>query len=70
MATKTYQEQLESVQDLIAQIEASPNASYTLLGRTFTKHDLTTLYAREERLRRLATREANGGRRVQRVVPI
>lgn len=70
MATTTYQAQLESVQTLIAQIEASPNASYSLLGRTFTKHDLTTLYAREERLRILAAREARGGRRMQRVIPI
>src|SRR5689334_14598817 len=51
MAIKSYVEQLESVQAAIAAIEGSPNAAYSLLGRTFTKHDLSTLYEREERLR-------------------
>jgi hypothetical protein len=70
MAIKSYVEQLESVQALITAIEASPNASTSVLGRTFTKHDLAALYEREKTLRPLAAREQRGGRRFQRVVPL
>lgn len=66
----TYAEQLDSVQALIASIEASPNASVTVANRTFTKHDLQTLYEREQWLRTMAARETRGGRRIQRVVPL
>lgn len=67
---KTYAEQLDSVQTLIASIEASPNASVTVAQRTFTKHDLAQLYEREKYLRAMAAREARGGRRFQRVTPL
>lgn len=68
---ETYAAQLDRVQSLIAQIEASPNQSTTILGRTFTKHDLATLYSRESKLRVLAAREACGGGVVtKQVVPL
>ncbi|MDB4906372.1 MAG: hypothetical protein JWO05_1156 [Gemmatimonadetes bacterium] len=71
MAIKTYTEQLEAVQSLIAQIEATPNTQVAILGRTFTKHDLATLYAREERLRPLAATETRGNVvKIQRAVPL
>lgn len=70
MATTTYQTQLEAVQAAIAAVLASPNASVTILGRTYTRHSLADLDRVEQRLRTMATREARGGRRVQRAIPI
>jgi len=66
MAVKTYTQQLEEVQAAIEAIELR-GQSYTINGRSFTKGDLGTLYAREERLRKLASRESSvgGGARVR-----
>lgn len=69
MAVKTYSEQLESVQTAIAAIEAG-NQSISILGRTFTKGDLSTLYARERYLRRQVARETRGGLKTQRGIAL
>lgn len=60
MAIKTYAEQLEEVQTSIAKIEESGQA-YSIQGRSLTRADLATLYAREKWLRRMADREENSG---------
>ncbi|MFQ5473939.1 MAG: hypothetical protein ACE5FA_13800 [Dehalococcoidia bacterium] len=60
MATKTYQLQLEQVQAAIDAIELR-GQSYAIGERTLKRSDLGELYRREERLRRLAKREAAGG---------
>lgn len=71
MALKTYTEQLESVQSAIAAIEAGAQ-SLEISGRKYTKGDLATLYAREERLMPLAARESAGrsGIRVRGITPV
>jgi hypothetical protein len=60
MAIKTYVEQLESVQAAIAAIESGAQSFQLPDGQAVTKGDLATLYAREQRLMPLATREAAG----------
>jgi hypothetical protein len=65
----SYSDQLISCQAAIAAIE-SGNQSYTLLNRTFTKADLKTLYDREKWLRFQVAKQANGGIRTLRVVPL
>lgn len=71
MAIETYTEQLERVQGLIKSIEESPNASVSVLGRSWTKHDLDTLYKRETRLRVLAQREAAGNTiTIRQIIPL
>jgi hypothetical protein len=71
LAIETYTVQLERVQGLIKSIEESTNASVQILGRSWTKHDLGTLYAREKELRAFAAREANGGKiKVRQIVPL
>lgn len=70
LAIKTYNEQLESVQALIAKLESGV-ASLEVSGKKYTQHDLATLYKREERLLPLAKRESRGGGiRVRGVIPI
>lgn len=69
MTIASYSDQLVSVQTAISTIE-SGNQSYTLLGRSFTKADLQVLYDREKWLRSKVSREAAGGIRVQRVIPL
>ena len=72
MAILTYTEQLESVQAAIAAIEAGAQ-SMEVSGRKYTKGDLATLYAREERLFPLVKREqktGGGGIRVRGVTPV
>lgn len=59
MAIKTYTEQLESVQAAIEAIEGGAQ-SYAIGGRSMTRADLGTLYAREEALMPKALREASG----------
>ena len=59
MAIKTYTEQLESVQAAIAAIEGGAQ-SYSIAGRSLSKADLGTLYAREEYLMPKAKREQSG----------
>jgi len=54
MAIKTYEEQLESVQNAIAQIEAGCQ-SYSIGSRSFTMAALSALYAREAWLRRMVS---------------
>lgn len=52
--TYTLSQQLAFVQELIRKIEANPNKRYRGFdGIEYEKHDLVTLYAREERLLRL-----------------
>ena len=70
MAVKTYAEQLESVQNAIASIEAGAQ-SLTISGKAYTKADLKTLYDRESWLRRMAGKEARGGGiRVRGITPV
>ncbi len=61
---ETYAQQLTRVQEAIATIEAGTVASYTVGNQSFTKHDLQTLYDREERLLRKIARSGDSGRRV------
>jgi len=66
---ESYAEQLERVQTTIATIEQKGQA-YGIGGRRLDRADLETLYTRENWLRLMADREANGGKvRVQYVVP-
>jgi len=65
MATTSYQTQLESVQGLIASLEADETSSVTFQGRSVTFLDIGTLYAREKWLRKMANRSANGGIRMR-----
>jgi len=69
MAIKTYQEQLETVQATIEEIETR-GQSTDVNGRTLTRGNLATLYDREKYLRRMVGREARGGVRVRRGVPL
>ncbi len=57
------QDQLTSVQTLIANIEANGAAGYTEEGTTWTSVDLAALYRREEQLlRRQAAESGNSFR--------
>ena len=71
MAIKTYTEQLEAVQAAIAAIEGGAQA-YAINGRSVTRADLGTLYARESALMAKAVREQSGrtGIRVRNAVPL
>jgi len=71
MAIKTYTEQLESVQAAIAAIEGGAQA-YSIGGRSLTRADLVTLYAREDSLMAKAVREQSGrtGPRVRNSIPL
>ena len=69
MATKTYQEQLETVQAAIEAIETLGQGT-DVNGRTLTRADLRTLYQREAELLRRVARETRGGIRVRRGVPV
>ena len=60
----TYQEQLDSVQSAISQIESGAE-SVSFNGRSVRYADLSTLYNRERWLRRMVDREARGGIRVR-----
>lgn len=60
---------LSEVQDAIEAI-LERGQSFKLNGRMLTRADLAELYKQEERLETLAAREARGGMRVRRVVPI
>lgn len=64
MAVKTYTEQLESVQAAIEEIETTGQSS-RFSDKALTRGDLSTLYAREKYLRRMAARETRGGIRVK-----
>lgn len=72
MATKTYSEQLESVQAAIEAIETGAQ-EYTIQtaagSRTVKRAQLSTLYDRERRLRPLAARESSTRPRVRYGVP-
>jgi hypothetical protein len=69
LAVESYTTQLERVQAAIADIEER-GQSYDINGRSLSRADLKTLYAREERLRKLANRESAGGIRVRGVTPV
>ncbi|MBN1377841.1 MAG: hypothetical protein JXA04_01245 [Gammaproteobacteria bacterium] len=60
---KTLAEQLTSVQAAIEAIETGEQ-SFTIEEATFTKANLSTLYAREERLLKKIAREENKGRSI------
>jgi len=60
LAIRTFTEQLESVQTLIALIEATPERTVEMDGDRYTRHDLDVLYQREERLLPLARSESAG----------
>lgn len=68
LAVESYAAQLERVQTAIAAIEERGQAS-GIAGRSLTKADLSTLYAREKWLRKMVARETRGGIRTQYVVP-
>ena len=58
MAIKTYIEQLEEVQEAIANIEAN-GQSMGIGNRSLTRANLDSLYTREKWLRVMAAREEN-----------
>ena len=68
MAVEKYAEQLERVQQMIAQVEER-GQSQGVGGRQLTRADLGTLYQREKWLRKMAAREGRGGLRTRRVIP-
>lgn len=57
---ESYETQLERVQLAIAAIESGAQ-SYSIAGRSLSRADLETLYAREARLLALIGRVARGG---------
>lgn len=57
---ESYETQLERVQLAIAAIEGRAQ-SYSIAGRSLSRADLATLYARETRLLALIARAARGG---------
>ena len=59
----TLAQRLANVQTAIAAIETGQQ-SFSYEGRTYTRADLATLYAQEERLESRIERADNGGRRV------
>jgi len=61
---ETFEQQLDRVQQAIAAIEASTVGSYTIGNQSFTKHNLETLYAPEERFLQKIHRAQDNGRRV------
>ena len=69
MAIKTYAQQLEDVQNTIAEIEAGGSQSYSVFGRSVSRADLATLYARERYLRSMVLRETDGGIGINYVIP-
>lgn len=56
--------QLDRVQQAIAAIEGGAQA-FTVLGRTYQRGDLKTLYEREEQLLRRLSQESRGGSRIR-----
>lgn len=69
MAIESYSTQLERVQETIAAIEQRGQSYGMQDGRSLTRADLATLYARERELRRLVAKETRGGARVRQVAP-
>lgn len=62
VAIESTQEQLERVQEVIRQLESGQLSSYTLPnGQSFTRHNLATLYAREQQLLDRLRRETGAG---------
>ena len=59
----TLAEQLDAVQSAIEEVETS-GQSISEDGQSYTRGDLRTLYAREERLLRMIDRADNGRRTV------
>lgn len=64
MAIKSYSQQLEEVQNAIAQIETGGQA-YNVEMYGLTRANLKTLYDREQYLRKMVDREENGGIKIQ-----
>ncbi len=69
MAIQTYTEQLEEVQASISGI-LSGGKTITFNGRSVSFGDLDTLYAAEQRLRRMVSKETRGGIRVRGATPV
>lgn len=63
MAERTLAQKIEDNDAAIEAIETGAQ-SITIAGRTYTRADLATLYARADRLAAKAARAAGGGRRV------
>ena len=61
---ETATQQLERVQSAIAAIEGGAQA-FTVLGRTYQRGDLETLYKRERDLKATIERESRGGSRMR-----
>ena len=59
MATKTLQEQLESVQAAIEKIESGAQ-SYGIAGRNVQRAELATLYKREKSLKNAIAKKNRG----------
>ena len=71
MADQTYAEQLSEIKVLIKKIQDGELAAGGAMGRSWTKHDLATLYEREKYLTRMAARETAGNTiPVKQVVPL
>lgn len=66
---QTAAEQLEEIQTAISRILTHGQA-FEVNGRVYRRADLATLYKQEERLKALVAREARGGIKVRRVVPV
>lgn len=64
----SYSDQLDSVQAAIAAIEGG-SQSISWNGRSRTSADLSTLYEREQWLRRMVDRSSRGGIRVRGATP-
>lgn len=56
--------QLDRVQAAIAAIEGGAQ-TFTVLGRTYQRGDLDTLYRREEQLLRRTEQDSRGGSRIR-----
>ncbi len=65
----TLEQQLDCVQKAIAAIEGGAQA-YQIGGKSLTRADLKTLYAREKDLVYQIARQNNGGIRIRRAVTI
>lgn len=66
---KSVEEQLEETLEAISQVE-SKGQRYTIKDRELWRADIKTLEKRAERLQRAVDRSANGGLKIQRIIPL
>jgi hypothetical protein len=59
-----------ALRDARAAVLASPNATVTVLGRTYTRHNVAELSKELETVRARVTAAQRGGRRWNRVIPL